>query len=209
MKKLIILITGGKGGIARGIVKVLSSNPRLMTYAPNKSILDVTNYVQVKEYIQKIKPDILINNAGYIVPNKIKDISVEEWYKHVMVNLTGSFYCAKHALNNGCKTIINIGSTSSFGGRAEWGAYSACKASIISLTETLASEGVICLSLNPARTKSKMRKRLFPNEPQNTLMKPERIGEFVLKILNGDFANGSHIIVKKDSYYVLPARRGV
>jgi hypothetical protein len=51
-----------------------------------------------------------------------------------------------------------------------------------------------------------MRERLFPNEDKTTLMKPERVAEFVIKILDREFANGSHIILKKDRYYVLPKR---
>jgi len=208
MKKIVVLITGGQGSIANGIASVLRAK-NIMVYTPSKSILDVTNYRNVTEYIKKIRPDILINNAGYIKPNKIIDITMEDWYKHIMVNLTGTFYCIKQALINNCTTVINIGSTSAFGGRETWGAYSACKSAIISLTESLANEGVNCFSLNPARTKSKMRKRLFPNENENTLMEPIRIGDFVLKILTQKFANGSHIIVKKDNYYVLPMRRGI
>ena len=203
MKK--VVIAGGNSGIAQGIAIALRAE-MYTVYTPGRTELDVGNYKMISDYMKIVEPDILINSAGYIVPNKIKDISMEEWNEHMAINLTGAFYCAKLALNNGCKTIINIGSTSAFSGRANWCAYCAAKAGILSLTESLAEEGINAYSLNPARTKTKMRKNLFPNEDITTLMKPERVGKFILCILNGEFKSGSHLIVKKDYFYVLPNR---
>ena len=152
-------------------------------------------------------PDILINCAGYIIPESIKNSSYEQWKKHIDINCNGVFLCSKYAICNGCTTIINIGSTSAFEGRKNWGAYCASKASTLSITETLAEEGILAYSLNPARTNTKMRDRLFPNEDKNTLMNSKRVAEFVLKILLGEFVSGSHIILKKDRYFVLPSRK--
>lgn len=203
-----IVITGGNGGIAKGIASVLARAGHIV-YTPGRSDMDVTDYIQIMEYMQKVKPDVLINNAGYIVPHKVKDITPQEWRDHIGGNLTGVLYCSQIALGWGCQTIITIGSTSAFEGRPEWGAYCVAKAGVIALTESMANEGINAYTINPSRTKSKMRERLFPNEDQSTLMNPERIGEFVLKIMNGEYKRGSHLVVKKDEYYVLPPRKGV
>jgi len=201
-----VLITGGNGTMAQAIKEILV-NYGYIVYAPNKEEMNITNPEQVADYFKLIQPDILINCAGYIKPSSIKDSSYDEWIKHLEINLTGTFLCSKIAILNECKIIINIGSTSAFEGRATWGAYCASKAGIISLTETLVEEGIKAYSLNPARTATKMRERLFPNEDPTTLMPPDRIGIFVLRILNSDFENGSHIIVTKDKYIVIPKRR--
>ena len=208
MENKSVIITGGQGDIARAIRKLLI-NKFYIVYSPSRLELDVTNEKQIHNYMQDKKIDILINSAGYIKPNKITDITSEEWDKHFNINIKGAFLCSKYALIYGCKTIINVGSTSAFEGRSNWSAYSSSKAALISFTESLTSEGIEAYSLNPARTKTKMRKKLFPNEDENTLMNPKRVGEFILKILNGEFQNGSHLIIKKDYYYVIPKRKGV
>ncbi len=201
-----VLITGGNGGMAKAIAKLLKKE-RYKVRNPGREELDITDLMTVYRYMEKEKPDILINVAGYIKPNKVKDIRYYEWHNHINVNLTGAFYCINYALRFGkLSTVINIGSTSAFEGRAEWGAYCASKAGLMSLTETLAKEGINSYGLHPSRTKTKMRKALFPKEDKKTLMPPERIAKFVLRILNKEFKNGSHIIVKKDNFIVLPSR---
>ena len=201
-----VLITGGNGTMAQAIKKVLEEKD-YDVFAPNRKDMDVTNENQIRGIMSAFNPDILINNAGYIIPNSIIDISLEEWEKHLKINLTGAFLCSKEAILSGCKTIINIGSTSAFEGRAKWSAYCASKAAGTSLIESLVEEGLEAYSLNPARTATKMRENLFPNEDKSTLMAPERIGEFILRILNKEFENGSHIIVTKDKYIIIPKRK--
>ena len=200
-----VVITGGNGGMAKAIAELLTKE-RYNVKNPGRDKLDITNFITVCKYMEIEQPDILINVAGFIKPNKIKDTKYWEWHEHINVNLTGAFYCIHYAIKYGCNTVINIGSTSAFEGREGWGAYCASKAGLMSLTESLAKEGVNSYGLHPSRTKTKMREKLFPDEDQKTLMPPERIAEFVLKILNKEFKNGSHIIVKKDNFIVLPSR---
>lgn len=203
-----VLITGGNGGIAQGIKKVLEGSFKDITIlTPGKETLDVSNKDRVKEYIEENNPDILINCAGFIEPSSIKDSDIDIFERHFIINTLASYYCIKYAININPKVvIINIGSTAAFEGRENWGAYCASKAALMSLSETVTREGYECYSIHPARTLTKMRERLFANEDKETLMSPDRIGSFVLKVLGNQFKNGSHIIVKKDYFYVLPSR---
>jgi 3-oxoacyl-[acyl-carrier protein] reductase len=201
-----VLITGGNGSIAQAIKEILEKN-NYEVFALNRNELDVTDEEKIKIVMKIFKPDILINNAGYIIPNSIINTSLEEWEKHLKINLTGVLLCSRESIINGCSIIINIGSTSAFEGRKQWGSYCASKCAGLSLIETLVEEGIEAYSLNPARTDTKMRKGLFPNEDKSTLMNPERVGEYILKILNKDFENGSHIILTKDKYITIPKRR--
>ena len=204
----IVVVTGGEGSMAKAITKYLRE-AKFETYNPGRDLLDVTNKVMVKSYMEHHRPWLLVNCAGHIVPNLIRDTSLAEWQTHFDVNVTGAFLCARYACLSGCRIVINIGSTSAFEGRKGWGAYSASKAALISLTETLAEEGVDAYSLNPARTKTNTRKRLFPNEDEETLMSPEKVASQVLDILDlfsGGLKSGSHIILSKDHHYVLPRR---
>lgn len=199
------IITGGGGDIAQAIANVLGSIG-YEVYSPSRTQLDVVSENSVKEYMSAIKPDLLINCAGYIQPKTIIETQIDDFIKHFQVNVFGAMSCSKYAALSGCQTIINIGSTSAFEGKAEWGAYCASKAALVSLTETLAKEGIKCFGLHPSKTKTKMRKGLFPDENQEILMDPQDFALYILKILRDEFSNGSHIIVHKNYYYVLPQR---
>jgi NAD(P)-dependent dehydrogenase (short-subunit alcohol dehydrogenase family) len=201
-----VVITGGNGSIAKGIADKLIFTYKYLVFVPGKEVLDVTDYCSVGNYMLDKKPDILINCAGFISPASVLKANLVDVQKDIMVNYFGPYMCTREALKNNCSTIINIGSTSGFEGRANWSAYCSSKAALVAFTESLAKEGVNAYGVHPARTKSKMRERLFPGEDQNTLMDPERIGEVVLDILKSSFNPGSQIIVTKDKIIGLPMR---
>lgn len=201
-----VVITGGDGTMAEAIGKKLIKNPDNKVWRPGRSSMDVTNAEDVSSFYGQTKPDVVIYTAGYIKPASILESDIQDVKKHFEVNALGFFYCVKYGLMHGVKKFIYIGSTSSFEGRENWGSYCAAKAAAMSLTETLSREGVECYNIHPARTDTKMRKSLFPNEDPKTLMAPERVAEFVQRCLNGEFKGGSQIILKKDYYYVQPER---
>lgn len=201
-----VLITGGNGSIAKGISRVLTATHRYLVLVPGREVLDVTSYPNIFNYMIDKKPNILINCAGFISPSPVLEASIREVQEDIFINYLGPYMCTREALKNGCSTIINIGSTSGFEGRANWSAYCSSKAALVAFTESLAKEGIEAYGIHPARTKSKMRERLFPGEDQTLLMEPERIGEFVLEALKGKFIPGEQIVVTKDSYRILPMR---
>lgn len=200
-----VLITGGEGDIAKSIASVLR-NKKYAVFTPGRYDLDVSCPISIQHYIKHIQPEILINCAGYINPNKLECSDATDFIKHFEVNVFGSFLCTKEALKYKCKKVINIGSTASFESKSGWGAYCASKAALMSLTETFASESVLCFGLHPGRTQTKMRKKLFPEEDPNTLITPDRIAAFVLDILQDKFENGANILVLKDKHFVFSKR---
>lgn len=185
-----IVITGGEGDIAKAIAKKIKGK----VYLPSKEELNVILLQKVKNYFAEIKPDILINCAGFISPGLIKNSDVLKWEKHIAVNLIGAYYCARAVLNNNTKIIIiNIASSAGLKGRAGWSAYCASKAGLISLTQSLADEGVNAYCISPKRTATKMRKALFPKEDQKKLDKPEDVANVVADILAGKHKKGGNV----------------
>ena len=182
------IITGGGGGTARAIALKLPN-----CIAPDRSMLDVTDPNVVRMFMYKFKPKILINCAGYIYPSNVLDSDVSEWQKEVNVNLMGAYYCTKYALMNGATKIINIASAAGFKGRGGWSWYSASKAGMISLTESLVEEGVDAYCISPHRIDTKMRNSLFPDEDRNSLLNPERVADEIVKIVNGEYPRGTHL----------------
>ena len=66
-----VLITGGNGDIAQAIKEQLE-NEGYDVYAPSRTEMDVTDWDSIEKAMKKFKPDVLINNAGYVVPHSIK-----------------------------------------------------------------------------------------------------------------------------------------
>jgi len=197
-----IVITGGNGDIAQAIAALLKK--KYDVYTPDKIELDVTSLYNVKYYMKKIKPHILINVAGYIYPQAIKEINIEELYKHMNINLIGAIICSKYAIINGCNMIINIGSTAGCKGKANWSAYCISKAGLIMLSQCLKEEGLFSITLSIGRTNTKMRKKLFAVEDDSLLMQPKDIAKRIKTWIDSDFdfwnyINGKNIkMYKKD-----------
>src|SRR5699024_7118679 len=88
--------------------------------------------------------DILINNAGIAKFGGFLDLDVEEWEKIIQVNLLGMYYVTRAVLpkmiEQEAGDIINISSTAGQKGGPVTSAYSASKAGVLGLTESLAME---------------------------------------------------------------------
>jgi 3-oxoacyl-[acyl-carrier protein] reductase len=89
--------------------------------------------------------DILVNNAGVYGPmGSIDDVDWDEWKQAIAINLVGTVYCARKAVQmfkpNGYGKIIHLsggGATNPLPGIS---AYAASKAAVVRFTETLALE---------------------------------------------------------------------
>ena len=65
---------------------------------------DVSNKSSIDKIYSKInnkqKIDVLINNAGVGVFNKIENTSIDEWDRQINTNLKGSFLMTKMVVND-------------------------------------------------------------------------------------------------------------
>lgn len=197
MKK--VLITGGSGGIAQATKALLESNG-YNVLATSRHELDVTDLSSIESVIKDFVPDILINNAGYIVPCSIREANIENTKKHIDINLSGTFYCAQIGLKyNSNLEIINIGSAAAVESHATWSEYCATKAAVVMATKCWAEDGIFSVCLSPGRTKTKMRKSLYPDENQDTLLEPDDFAKVVYRAILHKYPSGSHIIVRKQN----------
>lgn len=169
LKNKIAMVTGGRGGIGRAIVKRFIAEGA-QVYAADKTAhgsfektsqeqgnflsMDVTNEATVKDAIEQInrdhgRLDILINAAGIEIEKTIEDTSLEEWNRIFAINVTGSFLTSKYALpllriaakhNTAGATIINFGSYDGFIADPMLAAYCATKGAIHALTKAMACD---------------------------------------------------------------------
>jgi NAD(P)-dependent dehydrogenase (short-subunit alcohol dehydrogenase family) len=88
--------------------------------------------------------DLLVNNAGILRPQKLADISRDEWARTLRVNLEAMFFAAQRAAvsmrRRGGGSIVNIASTSAFVSSPGQSVYEISKAGVTALTRALALE---------------------------------------------------------------------
>lgn len=192
-----VLITGGNGDIAKALTDLL----KLEGYdvkAPGRNEMDVTDIQSIEACISNYKPDILVNNAGYVVPKSIKEADLENSKRHIDINLGGVFYCTEIALKyNPNLKIVNVGSAAAVETHATWSEYCATKAAVVMATKCWAEDDLYAVVISPGRTKTKMRKSLFPDENQNTLLEPLDFAKVLMKAIRKEYKSGTHIVVRK------------
>ena len=193
-----IVITGGKGDIAQSIKKELEQEFIILT--PGKEELDVTDIEMVEAYFSERNVDILINNAGYVVPFSIGNCDIHSEKKAIDINLFGTFNCTAAVLKrNENAKIINIGSAAATKIHGTWSSYCAGKAGVVMATRCWADDGYDVVCISPGRAATKMRKNLFPEEDQSTLLKTEDFAKIIVTAVNGEYEKGSHINVTKQN----------
>ena len=110
---------------------------------------DVTNEQDWQGVIQKTlsefgRLDVLVNNAGVMLREKIEDISLEEWRWVMSVNIDGVFLGTKHAIGamkkSGGGSIINISSIAGTVGLPYSSPYIASKGAVRLFTKAAAIE---------------------------------------------------------------------
>lgn len=195
-----LLITGGKGDIAKAIIAQLTEIGGYEIKAPGRDVMDVTDPISVTNYVDTFVPDILINNAGYVVPMSIGSCDIYSEKKAIDINLFGTFNCTAAVLRKNPEAkIINIGSSAATKVHGTWSSYCAAKAAVVMATQCWAEDGIDAVCISPARTATKMRKELFPDEDQNTLLSSEDFAKVVIKAINSFYKNGAHINVTKQN----------
>ncbi len=107
--------------------------------------------------------DVLHNNAAAVGPDTLgQDLdllgtSLEIWDTTFAVALRGQFLCARHAVPHmlaaGSGSIVNMSSSTAFGGERVRIAYSAAKAGVNALTRSIATmygkQGIRCNAVSP------------------------------------------------------------
>lgn len=169
---------------ARNAVELEEQRQRLASAFPNSRILayhaDVSERAQVDALFDAAmsafgKLDILVNNAGVYGPmGTIDVIDWDEWVQAIAINLMGTVYCSRKAVEafkpNRSGKIINLsggGATNPLPGIS---AYAASKAAIVRFTETLALEvkesGIDVNALAPGALATRLTDQLLAAGPE-------------------------------------------
>lgn len=156
--KKVALITGGAGGIGRGLVEafaraeyqVVSVDKHKGHNFPEVSniefdLLDLDKLDQITNYcLNKFKTiDVLINNAAVSLGKNILQTDENTWNQTIAINVTAPFFLSKlvsEILISQKKSgaIVNMASVNSFAAERGHASYVASKGAIAAMTKSMA-----------------------------------------------------------------------
>lgn len=88
--------------------------------------------------------DVLVNNAGIVLPGRVDTISEEDWERTFAVNVKGAFLISRHAVkamqSSGGGVVVQVASVAAEKGLPDRAAYSASKGALLSLTRAMARD---------------------------------------------------------------------
>lgn len=158
----IAIITGGGSGLgfataerfvqAGALVTIGDIDPKADHLAKSLGCdfiqTDVTKEAQIENLVKSVyekygRLDIMVNNAGIILPEQLLADADEEYFKKMFaVNVFGVVYglkyASKYVADGG--VILNTASNSANGDYAGYGAYIASKCAVVGLTKAAAIE---------------------------------------------------------------------
>ena len=158
---------------------------------------DLSDPKQVEDLAQETlaafgSVDVIINNAGWCPPLRlVQDTTIEDWDFAMNVNARAPFLLIKALLPTMLAKrsghVINISSNVARGGCATAGAYSASKAAMLALGESLLDEvakmGVRVTNVLPGTMNTGMRWDDDPDFPRETVMEPDDLAQVVVNVL--------------------------
>lgn len=164
----VAIVTGGNGGIGKGIARGLAeAGSEIIIAARNCAKtaeaaheikeefgvrvlgvkVDVLREEQIRAMAEQVldefgRIDVLVNNAGINIMKMPQDFSAGEWDEVMNINVRGAFLCSRAVYpamkRAGGGKIINIGSMLSIFGGPKLAPYAASKGGIVQLTRCLA-----------------------------------------------------------------------
>ncbi len=213
-----VLVTGATKGIGKVIAETIEGeiyasgrNLEALRHYKNYCRADLTNekeLIQLGDYIEMNKIDVIINNAGGYIWSQAGDMTLNQIQDIIAANLTAPLYL----INRGVKgmkerrfgRIVNIGSISGVMGEAGASAYSASKAGLIGMTKALALElaeyNITINTINPGWVETELgkgsmeesgfgREEILETIPQKRFVTPKEIADLA-EYLISDSARG-------------------
>ena len=201
LKDKVAIVTGAGRGIGRGIALKLAQEGAKVVVADvveqnGQKVVDeikqnggeavfvptdISQKPQVEAMFARASSafgpvDILVNNAGINRDSMLHKMTDEDWAKVIAVNLTGTFYCLRHAAQlmreRGYGRIVNVASMSWLGNFGQTN-YAAAKAGVVGMTRTaareLAKKGVTVNAVNPGFIDTEMT-RGVPEKAWNAMI---------------------------------------
>ena len=178
---------------------------------------DVSDDSAVREMVDRVvdelgRLDILVNSAGmtrFVPLDDLENLTEEDWDRAMAVNVKGAFFAARAAIpkmkESGGGSIVNVASISGISGKGSSIAYSASKAALICLTNSLATSQAPDIQVNaisPGFVDTRwgigwdaFRKLHLEATPMGRVATGEDCADAILGLILSPFVTGENLIV--------------
>ncbi|MFD5215741.1 SDR family NAD(P)-dependent oxidoreductase [Microbacterium sp. NPDC058345] len=199
MSGKVVVVFGGSYGIGKSIVQLASqAGAEVHEFSRSTTGTDVRSRGQVKKALRTVhertgRIDAVVMTAGILQIGPLAKTKTKQIQTGIETNFLAPVIVARAAhkyLKHTGGQVLLFTSSSHTRGRANYGVYSASKAAVVNLTQSLAEEwsgdsvSINCIS--PQRTHTPMRTRAFGDEPSETLLSPENVAAVSLQVLDSD-----------------------
>jgi short-subunit dehydrogenase len=190
MKKPIACIFGYNGGIGQATKNAFKAQGYKIIPV-HREVLDLNSKDadrQIDSLLTNGQPDVIVNAAGVFYNGW-----QQEHQETMNVNVGSNWSILRHYMNPDNQTkptrIIMVGSSSHSGGRKLYPLYSASKAAVYNLwqsvSQALADTDVVVDLVNPVRTLTRMStaggKKI---DPDLDYLQPEQVAERIMQLVN-------------------------
>ena len=193
----VVVVFGGSYGIGASIVELAEkAGATVHQFSRSTTGTDVRSRQAVKKALKDAhslsgRIDAVVMSAGVLRLGPLTKTKVKQIESSVETNFLAPVIVSRAAhkyLKQTGGQMLLFTSSSHTRGRANYGIYSASKAAVVNLTQALAEEwaedGVRINCINPQRTHTPMRTQAFGEEPDGSLLEPERVAEVSLQVLD-------------------------
>lgn len=195
----VVVVFGGSYGIGESIVDLArQAGAEVHEFSRSTTGTDIRSRGQVKRALKQVadatgRIDDVVLTAGVLQMGPLTKTKVKQIERGIETNFLAPVIVARAAhkyLKQTGGQVLLFTSSSHTRGRANYGVYSASKAAVVNLTQSLAEEwaddGVTVNCINPQRTNTPMRTTAFGEEPPESLLAPESVAAVSLQVLNSD-----------------------
>ena len=155
----------------------------------NTCLCDLASVNDVISAVRGAKVDILVNCAGVFPVSSIQETTDAAYQECMMVNVTAPFLLIKELvpsmIENNWGRIINIASSSAYGGAPKTSVYCASKHALLGLSRSLHKElkeyNIRTICISPGSIKTEMGQEVVKlGQDFETFMDPQEVAEYIV-----------------------------
>ena len=221
----VVWITGASSGIGRACAREFAREGAVLALSARRTerldelvtelvgagseaaafACDVTDEAAVRSTVTAAverfgRLDVVLANAGFAVVGGFEKLEVEDWRRQLETNVLGLVATAKYALPELCETrgrLALVASVAAFLPAPRSGPYTASKAAVRAIGETLSAElagsGVSCTTIHPGFVASELaqvdRRGIFHDDwkdkrPRKLMWRPEDAARVMVRAIS-------------------------
>jgi NAD(P)-dependent dehydrogenase (short-subunit alcohol dehydrogenase family) len=184
-----IVITGGRGGLGKGVCKVLEARGAILHIAPEPPALRLDDEAQAVAFFAELPPIwASIHLVGGFAMKPIADTTLADFEAQWRTNTVTCFLACREAVRSmrkagGGGRIVNVAARPVLAPAASLTAYTAAKAGVAAITQTLAAElageGILVNAVLPSLIDTPANRAAMPDADHASWPKAEQIAEAI------------------------------